>query len=103
MKKYQTRLKIGTIGSAPPTEEKKLKQSKPAAAKTSPLVKYSPPRPKVIGSTAEPPAQTTTQNASDGKTATEIFGEASPHLTVLIIAHPLCRTSVVHRPRISIL
>ena len=85
IQKYAPRLKIGSIGAS--------SAAAPASAPTTtkPPQTYSPPRPKMtVKSVVEKPAEKPV--SSDGKGASEIFGEvlSSSDILLLILAHSLC-------------
>ena len=75
MQKYASRLKIGSIGS--PVAPASTASAKPASQPT-----YSPPRPKIAAKLVaeQPPSQT---NSSEGKRASEIFGEVRSSSDIL--------------------
>jgi hypothetical protein len=87
LKKYQQRLKVGTIGAASSAPAKEPEKSNVTTEETTPApVRYSPPRQKVVQSTPKATSSTT----SDGSTAKDIFGDVIPPSNSLISAHPIC-------------
>jgi cytochrome b involved in lipid metabolism len=78
MQKYGAPLKIGTIGSSSAQSTSPAHETKPAQPK------YNPPKPKLPTQAA---SAVKASSPSDGKSASEIFGEVKLIWHFLILAH----------------